>query len=359
MDILSPLSSADEVADLLAAGATEFYCGITPAGWSRLEPDASLNCKGAVGFTDLPDLAALDRARSEIQAAGARVFVLFNARSFLLGQLLEVGRVATTLQQLGVDAVIVSDVGLLCHLAEHHPDLEVHLSTVTGVFNSEAVAFFLELGVSRVVLPDHLNLDEVARLGRTHGPSLEIFVKNNRCKNIESVCGFEHYLDDAPQRAGAPAGTSSRFKEPLLEVLPASVQRRVLSSTLVERLVTREHRHGCRLNYRVEPEDPTVPVDERIAGSFGLYNAFCRRSQCGACGMHSAADAGIGRVKIDGRYLPRERKVQDVAFVRRCADALGQPRSRAAFVQHCRSAHRTVYGRPCRVEQCYYPELWT
>ena len=66
------------------------------------------------------------------------------------------------LQQIGADAVIVADFGILQLAKQHAPKLDVHISTQAGIVNYATANAFYELGASRVVLARELTLEEIA-----------------------------------------------------------------------------------------------------------------------------------------------------------------------------------------------------
>ena len=68
---------------------------------------------------------------------------------------------------IGVDAVILADIGLLDYAATRHPDLRRHLSVQASASNPEAIRFYQQaFDVKRVVLPRVLTLPEIRALNR-------------------------------------------------------------------------------------------------------------------------------------------------------------------------------------------------
>ncbi len=100
------------------------------------------------------------------------------------------------LNNLGVDALIVADLGTL-HLAKKHaPNCEIHVSVQAGIVNSETARAFYELGAKRVVLARELSLEQIARI-RANTPKdleLEAFVHGAMCVSFSGRCLLSSYM---------------------------------------------------------------------------------------------------------------------------------------------------------------------
>jgi putative protease len=92
------------------------------------------------------------------------------------------------------DAFIVSDPGVLTACRDHFPGIELHLSTQTGTFNSRAVDFWQEHGVSRIILPRELTLGQVQEITRLAKVETEIFIHGAMCVSISGRCLLGLYL---------------------------------------------------------------------------------------------------------------------------------------------------------------------
>lgn len=100
------------------------------------------------------------------------------------------------LQDIGADAVIVADMGVLQTARRVAPRLALHVSTQLGVTNSAAATALYDLGAKRVVLARELSLKEIQAL-REHTPSdleLEAFVHGAMCMAWSGRCMFSAYL---------------------------------------------------------------------------------------------------------------------------------------------------------------------
>ena len=67
----------------------------------------------------------------------------------------------TRLYEMKVDAVIVSDLGMMSVISRTVPDLPIHISTQASITNYETIMFYYNLGVRRVVLARELSLKQI------------------------------------------------------------------------------------------------------------------------------------------------------------------------------------------------------
>ncbi|SDW14885.1 ubiquinone anaerobic biosynthesis protein UbiU [Marinobacter mobilis] len=132
---------------------------------------------------------------------------------------------------LGVDAVILADMGLLDYAARRHPDLPRHLSVQGSATSYEALAFYKEnFGIRRAVLPRVLSLDQVRNVARQSPVELEVFAFGSLCIMAEGRCYLSSYLtDESPNTRGAcspakavrwqetPQGLESRLNDVLID----------------------------------------------------------------------------------------------------------------------------------------------
>lgn len=108
------------------------------------------------------------------------------------------------LQDLGVDAVIVSDPGIIYLIKQVAPKLNIHLSTQANTTNKYAVRFWREQGVSRVILARELSLKEIAEIHAfVPDVELEAFVHGAMCISYSGRCLLSDYLDGRSSNRGA------------------------------------------------------------------------------------------------------------------------------------------------------------
>ena len=99
-------------------------------------------------------------------------------------------------QKCGIDALIVTDIGVLGLVKETTPEMEIHISTQAGIVNYRAASEFFRMGAKRVVLARELRLEEIAEIREKTPPELEIeaFVHGAMCVSVSGRCLLSNYL---------------------------------------------------------------------------------------------------------------------------------------------------------------------
>src|SRR5512132_817600 len=152
--LLAPAGSPEAVVAALDAGADAVYVGL--AGWSR---------GGARGELTWDELVSAQRYMTR---AGRKLHVAINTipKPRQRAQLFD--RVAPLLD-LGVEDVIVNDIGILATLRRRFPQLRLTASIGCGAQSVADVAFFRDLGAHAVVLPGTVSSAEMAEIRSVRG----------------------------------------------------------------------------------------------------------------------------------------------------------------------------------------------
>ena len=108
---------------------------------------------------------------------------------------------------LGVDALIVQDLGLIRLLHKYLPDMPLHLSTQGSLYNVEALKTAAKLGIGRVVPARELSLDEIGKLSQTASDmqppvNVEVFVHGALCICYSGQCQMSRVLGAGAGRTG-------------------------------------------------------------------------------------------------------------------------------------------------------------
>ncbi len=107
--------------------------------------------------------------------------------------------------ELGVDAVILADAGLMAYARKTHPALRLHLSVQGSATNYEAINFYQErFGIRRAVLPRVLSLAQVENVLANTEVEIELFGFGGLCVMVEGRCLLSSYAcGDSPNTFGA------------------------------------------------------------------------------------------------------------------------------------------------------------
>ena len=80
------------------------------------------------------------------------------------------------LNEVGVDAIILADVGVLSLAKQYAPNIECHISTQASIVNYQSARAWYELGAKRVILARELSLDEIREIRAKTPKELEMEV---------------------------------------------------------------------------------------------------------------------------------------------------------------------------------------
>lgn len=177
VELLAPAGGPDAAFAAFHYGADAIYLGLKKFS-ARAE---------AENFT-LDELAEATAYAHSLQPR-RRVFVTINTliRQDELTELVEtLGAVA----DIGVDALIIQDLGVYHLVRRYFPELELHASTQLSVHNRAGAEALRQLGFTRVVLARELTFEEVRDITATAGIETEVFIHGALCYSYSGLCLF-------------------------------------------------------------------------------------------------------------------------------------------------------------------------
>ncbi len=144
---------------------------------------------GLRAFCDNFDDAQLVSAVKFCRGAGRKVYLTLNIYAYD-DDLDKIADYARFVYSAGVDAVIVSDPGVIARVRKAAPKLDIHLSTQANTTNSAAAEFWADNGVKRIVLARELGLDRIKRMRDALPDSVELeaFVHGAMCVAYSGRC---------------------------------------------------------------------------------------------------------------------------------------------------------------------------
>lgn len=160
------------------------------------------------------------------------------------------------LEEAGVDAIIASSITIL-KLVKDHTKMEAHVSTQTSTINSEAVKFYQDLGVDRVVLGRELSIDEIKEVKKNTNIDLEVFIHGGMCVSYSGRCMLSNNMTNRDANRGGCA-------------------------------------HSCRWNY-------DLYSNEKLINPEGDYFAMSSKDLCAIKLIPELMNLGINSFKIEGR----------------------------------------------------------
>lgn len=133
------------------------------------------------------DIENMEKAVDFCHLRGVKVYVTLNTL-MRDDQLKPALKYAKILYEIGVDALIIQDLGLGQLIRETMPDFEMHLSTQGTIFGPGGASLAKKLGYSRVVLAREMNIDEIKRVCEKSNIETEVFVHGALCFCFSGQC---------------------------------------------------------------------------------------------------------------------------------------------------------------------------
>ncbi|WP_195250988.1 peptidase U32 family protein [Romboutsia sp. 1001713B170207_170306_H8] len=159
---------------------------------------------------------------------GKQVFVTINIipRN---DDLLQLEEYLLELQEIGVDAVIVSDPGVFSFVKKTIPNMEIHISTQASTTNAASAAFWYKQGAKRIVTARELSFKEIKEI-RENTPAdmdIETFVHGAMCMSYSGKCVISNHTTGRDANKGSCA-QSCRWKYTLMEEVAPGEYEQVL-----------------------------------------------------------------------------------------------------------------------------------
>ncbi len=189
-ELLAPAGTLEHLRTALAYGADAVYAG---------QPRYSLRVRN----NSFRGVAALAQGIEEARRHSKQFYLVSNisphndkVRSYL--------RDLEPVIELGPDALIMSDPGLIMLVRERWPDQPIHLSVQANAVNWATVEFWRRQGITRVILSRELALEEIRQI-REQVPAmeLEVFVHGALCMAYSGRCLLSGYMNHRDANQGA------------------------------------------------------------------------------------------------------------------------------------------------------------
>ena len=302
IELLAPAGDMERLEMAVAYGANAVYLAGTTFGMRSF----------AGNFT--PE--ELKRAVALCHKKGVRVHVTCNT----MPRNDEVARLPewlTYLDQVGVDAVILADVGVMALAGKYAPHVQRHISTQASIVNYETARAWHDLGADRVILARELSLDEIREIRDKTPPELELeaFAHGAMCVSYSGRCLLSNYMTGRDSNRGACA-QPCRYKYALME----------------------EKRPG-----------EYFPVYEDEKGTY-IMNS---RDMCTIDHVAELMDAGLDSLKLEGRAKSAYYAAIVTGAYRHAIDAAlaGQPldpvwRDEVEHISHRHYSTGFYFGQP-------------
>ncbi len=179
IEILAPAGSMESLVAAVRSGADAVYMGAK---------DFSARAS-AQNF----DICEMKEAIDYCHIRGVKAYLTVNTLMFD-EELAKALNLVADAYAIGIDAVIVQDVGLAMLIKKHLPDLRLHGSTQMSIHTPSGAKALYDMGFSRVVLSRELSLKEIAEIKKSCPIELEVFVHGALCMSVSGQCYFSAML---------------------------------------------------------------------------------------------------------------------------------------------------------------------
>lgn len=187
MKILSPAGNLESLKMAVYNGADEVYLGIN-----------QFNARNNISGFDIDSLKeAVDFAHVFDVKVCLAINILFSD-----DEIQNALDVIVDSYNIGVDAFIIQDYGLVKLVHDNYPEVEIHASTQMGIHNLEGVKAIEPLGFKRAVLSRETPLDEIKRIRENCDLEIEYFVHGALCVSFSGNCYLSSYLCGASGNRG-------------------------------------------------------------------------------------------------------------------------------------------------------------
>ena len=172
-ELLAPAKDYRTAIEAINCGADAVYIGAPQFGARKNVPNTIEDIKEVVDYA---------------HKFWVKVFVTMNT-ILTDSELNEAVDLAIKLSKIGVDALIIQDMGLLKRLMEINYSIPIHMSTQCDNYSPQKVKFFNEIGVSRVILARELSLEQIKEI-HNQNPNLELeaFIHGALCVSMSGQC---------------------------------------------------------------------------------------------------------------------------------------------------------------------------
>jgi len=188
-ELLSPAGNMLSLKAAVNAGADAIYIGGKKFGARKF----------ANNFTD----EELETAVKYCHLYGVKLYVTVNTIIYE-NELDECINYISFLHKIGVDALIIQDIGLITIIRKKFPNLEIHASTQCHNYNNYQFKLLEELGVKRVVLAREMELDEIKNIDTSL--EKEAFIHGAICISYSGQCLFSSLIMNRSGNRGECAG---------------------------------------------------------------------------------------------------------------------------------------------------------
>jgi len=303
-ELLSPAGSLKNMRYAFAYGADAVYAG---------QPRYSLRVRN----NEFKSLEVLRSGIDEAHRQNRKFYLASNlaphnnkVRSYI--------RDLEPIIEMGPDALIMSDPGLIMLVRERWPEQAIHLSVQANAVNYAAVRFWQGVGLSRVILSRELSLEEIAEIHQqVPEMELEVFVHGALCIAYSGRCLLSGYMTHRDANQGA-CTNSCRWKYDAHEAIENEVGDLIPSQAVENRQpgVTEAEQTPAFLLQEEGRPGEYMPAYEDEHGTYIMNSRDLRAVQH----VKRLSEMGVHSLKIEGRTKSHYYVARTAQVYRRAID---------------------------------------
>lgn len=188
-ELLAPAGTLKNMRYAFAYGADAVYAGM-PRYSLRVRNNDFLDENLHIGIQEAHDQGRAFYLACNLMPHGAKLKTFMDDMAPII--------------ELGPDALIMSDPGLIMLVRERWPDMPVHLSVQSNTVNAATVKFWQQVGLTRIILSRELSLDEVEEIRQAcPDMELEVFVHGALCIAYSGRCLLSGYFNHRDANQGS------------------------------------------------------------------------------------------------------------------------------------------------------------
>ncbi len=185
IELLAPAKNAETGIIAIKYGADAVYIG------------ADFSAR-ADAFNSINEIETLVKYAHQYNA---KVFLALNTL-LLDSEVEKAAKIAFSAYNIGVDAIIIQDLGLIEYGL---PPIPIHASTQMHNYSIERIKFLEEIGISRVILPRELSLENIKQIKEQTNIELESFIHGALCVSYSGQCYMSSYIGKRSANRGCCA----------------------------------------------------------------------------------------------------------------------------------------------------------
>lgn len=191
-ELLAPAGSYEAFLAGIANGADAIYIGLSKFSARKMASNFTIDtAKEAINFAHLRNV---------------KIYLTVNTLIYDY-EMKEALECINELYKVGLDAVIVQDLGLAVNIKKLFPNLDIHASTQLTIHNIEQVRFLEKLGFSRIVLAREMTIPEIENICKNTNLEIEVFVHGALCVSYSGQCLMSSMIGNRSGNRGDCAGT--------------------------------------------------------------------------------------------------------------------------------------------------------